>query len=68
MRTRTCHGVNAQVINVEGGAADKVSRTSAKSSSIRGVGQSAQALDLNPLLVLDEGRGVIAVDWLIELD
>jgi acetyltransferase len=26
-----------------------------------------RALDLNPLLVLDEGRGVVAVDWLIEL-
>ncbi len=25
------------------------------------------ALDINPLLVLEEGRGVIAVDWLIEL-
>jgi acyl-CoA synthetase (NDP forming) len=28
---------------------------------------SLQALDLNPLVVLDEGRGVVAVDWLIEL-
>ena len=26
-----------------------------------------RALDVNPLLVLDEGRGVVAVDWLIEL-
>jgi acyl-CoA synthetase (NDP forming) len=26
-----------------------------------------QALDLNPLLVLDAGRGVVAVDWLIQL-
>jgi acetate---CoA ligase (ADP-forming) len=26
-----------------------------------------KALDINPLLVLDEGRGVVAVDWLIEL-
>ena len=25
------------------------------------------ALDINPLLVLEEGRGVIAVDWLVEL-
>ena len=25
------------------------------------------ALDINPLLVLPEGRGVVAVDWLIEL-
>jgi acyl-CoA synthetase (NDP forming) len=27
-----------------------------------------RALDVNPLLVLEEGRGVIAVDWLIEMD
>jgi acyl-CoA synthetase (NDP forming) len=26
-----------------------------------------RALDLNPLVVLDDGRGVVAVDWLIEL-
>jgi len=26
------------------------------------------ALDINPLLVLEEGRGVVAVDWLVELD
>ncbi len=26
-----------------------------------------RALDINPLLVLPEGRGVVAVDWLIEL-
>jgi acyl-CoA synthetase (NDP forming) len=26
-----------------------------------------RALDLNPLLVLDEGRGAVALDWLIEL-
>jgi acetyltransferase len=25
-----------------------------------------RALDVNPLVVLDEGRGVVAVDWLIE--
>jgi acyl-CoA synthetase (NDP forming) len=25
-----------------------------------------RALDVNPLLVLDDGRGVVAVDWLIE--
>jgi acetyltransferase len=29
---------------------------------------SLRALDVNPLLVLDEGRGVVAVDWLIEFD
>jgi len=26
-----------------------------------------RALDINPLLVLEEGHGVVAVDWLIEL-
>jgi acyl-CoA synthetase (NDP forming) len=28
---------------------------------------SLRALDINPLLVLDDGHGVVAVDWLIEL-
>ena len=28
---------------------------------------SLRALDINPLLVLGAGRGVVAVDWLIEL-
>jgi len=28
---------------------------------------SLRALDINPLVVLDEGRGAIAVDWLIEV-
>jgi acetyltransferase len=27
-----------------------------------------RALDLNPLVVLDEGRGAVAVDWLVEVD
>ena len=27
---------------------------------------SLRGLDINPLLVLDAGRGVVAVDWLIE--
>src|SRR5262249_55776967 len=30
-------------------------------------GERLVALDLNPLLVLEQGRGVVAVDWLIEL-
>jgi acetyltransferase len=29
---------------------------------------SLRALDLNPLVVLDEGRGAVAVDWLLELE
>ena len=33
----------------------------------RRVPRTLRALDINPLLVLDEGRGVVAVDWLIEL-
>jgi len=28
---------------------------------------SLRALDINPLVVLEEGRGAVAVDWLIEL-
>ncbi len=28
---------------------------------------SLRALDINPLVVLAEGRGAVAVDWLIEL-
>jgi acetate---CoA ligase (ADP-forming) len=28
---------------------------------------SLRALDLNPLVVLDDGRGAVAVDWLVEL-
>jgi acetyltransferase len=31
------------------------------------LGPSLRALDLNPLVVLEEGHGVVAVDWLIEL-
>jgi acetate---CoA ligase (ADP-forming) len=30
-------------------------------------GERLRALDINPLLVLEEGRGVMAVDWLVEL-
>jgi acetate---CoA ligase (ADP-forming) len=30
-------------------------------------GPALRALDINPLLVLDAGRGAVAVDWLIEL-
>jgi len=30
--------------------------------------QQLSALDLNPLLVLDDGGGVVALDWLIEFD
>jgi acetyltransferase len=30
-------------------------------------GERLRALDINPLLVLEEGRGVMAVDWLVEI-
>ncbi|HZF06567.1 MAG TPA: acetate--CoA ligase family protein [Patescibacteria group bacterium] len=29
--------------------------------------ERVRALDINPLVVLEEGRGVVAVDWLVEL-
>ena len=29
--------------------------------------ERVRALDINPLIVLEEGRGVMAVDWLVEL-
>ena len=44
--------------------ADAIVRLGALAEAYR---DSLRALDINPLLVLDEGRGVLAVDWLIEL-
>jgi len=44
--------------------ADAIVRVAALADAHR---DSLRALDINPLLVLDEGRGVVAVDWLIEL-
>jgi acyl-CoA synthetase (NDP forming) len=44
--------------------ADAIVRLAALAEAHR---PSLRALDINPLLVLDEGRGVVAVDWLIEL-
>ena len=44
--------------------ADTIVRLAALAEAHR---QSLRALDINPLLVLDAGRGVVAVDWLIEL-
>ena len=44
--------------------ADAIVRLGALAEAHR---HSLRALDINPLLVLDDGRGVIAVDWLIEL-
>jgi acetyltransferase len=44
--------------------ADAIVRLAALAEAHR---QSLRALDINPLLVLDTGRGVVAVDWLIEL-
>ena len=31
-------------------------------------GERLRALDINPLLVLERGRGVVAVDWLVEME
>jgi acetate---CoA ligase (ADP-forming) len=44
--------------------ADAIVRLGALAEAHR---HSLRALDINPLFVLDDGRGVIAVDWLIEL-
>jgi acetate---CoA ligase (ADP-forming) len=44
--------------------ADTIVRLAALAEAHR---QSLRALDINPLLVLEAGRGVVAVDWLIEL-
>ena len=46
------------------GLADTLARLAALAEAHRG---RLRALDLNPVLVLEEGRGVVAVDWLIEL-
>ncbi|PYN90141.1 MAG: hypothetical protein DMD87_03205 [Candidatus Rokuibacteriota bacterium] len=44
--------------------ADAIVRLGALAEAYR---HSLRALDINPLLVLDDGHGVVAVDWLIEL-
>jgi acetate---CoA ligase (ADP-forming) len=44
--------------------ADTIVRLAALAEAHR---HSLRALDINPLLVLDDGHGVVAVDWLIEL-
>ncbi len=44
--------------------ADAIVRLAALAEAYR---HSLRALDINPLLVLDAGYGVVAVDWLIEL-
>ena len=46
------------------GLADAIVRLSALADAYR---HSLRAVDINPLLVLDDGHGVVAVDWLIEL-
>ena len=47
-----------------GALCDAIVRLGALAEAHRG---RLQALDINPLVVLEEGRGAIAVDWLIEL-
>ena len=44
--------------------ADAIVRLAALADAYR---HSLRAVDINPLLVLDDGHGVVAVDWLIEL-
>jgi acyl-CoA synthetase (NDP forming) len=44
--------------------ADAIVRLAALADAYR---HSLRAVDMNPLLVLDDGHGVVAVDWLIEL-
>jgi acetate---CoA ligase (ADP-forming) len=44
--------------------ADAIVRLGALAEAHR---HALRALDINPLLVLDDGHGVVAVDWLIEL-
>jgi acetyltransferase len=44
--------------------ADAIVRLAALAEAHR---PSLRALDINPLLVLDAGQGVVAVDWLIEI-
>ena len=46
------------------GLADAIVRLAALADAYR---HSLRAVDINPLLVLDDGHGVVAVDWLIEL-
>jgi len=48
-----------------GALADVLARVAALAHAL---GTRLVALDLNPVLVLPEGRGAVAVDWLIELD
>jgi acyl-CoA synthetase (NDP forming) len=44
--------------------ADVLVRVAALAETHRG---RLRALDINPLLVLEQGRGAVAVDWLVEL-
>ena len=48
-----------------GALADTLVRVAALADARR---DRLRALDINPLVVLEDGRGVVAVDWLIELD
>ena len=45
--------------------ADVLVRVARLAEAYRG---SLSALDINPLVVLEEGHGAVAVDWLVELD
>jgi hypothetical protein len=47
-----------------GALADTLVRVAALAQA--GAGR-LRALDLNPVFVLEEGRGAVAVDWLVEV-
>jgi len=56
-------GVRGRLPSDVDALADGLVRLSALAEAHR---DRLRALDLNPLMVLDEGHGVVAVDWLIE--
>src|SRR6266540_232347 len=58
------HGVRGRAPADVGALANAIVSLAALASAHR---DSLRALDINPLLVLPQGSGVVAVDWLVEL-
>jgi acyl-CoA synthetase (NDP forming) len=58
------HGVRGRPAADVGALADTLVRVAALAQA--GAGR-LRALDLNPVFVLEEGRGAVAVDWLVEV-